>query len=141
MTNSRTKGHSFEREIARDLREELGDIIDTDIKRILDQTREKELGDIEVGDFVIECKRYAPMASPPDSWWNQAWTAASKTGKHPILVYRFDRQPKCCVVPLYLINHSYQQKKHLTATLDWRVLMLIMREHINGDYQIVFAPS
>ena len=141
MTNSIKKGHAFEREIANSLREELGDILDADFRRILDQTREKELGDIEVGPFVIECKRYASMASPPDAWWDQVWTAACNSQKHPVLIYRFDRQQKQCVVPLYLLHGSYNHRKDLTATLDWRTLIFVMRQIINADNQIIFSPE
>jgi Holliday junction resolvase len=141
MTNSRTKGHSFERDVARLLRDELGDIVDTDIKRILDQTRESELGDIEIHDFVVECKRYAPQASPAEAWWDQVWAAATKSGKHPLLVYKFDRVPIRCVVPFYLLNPDYPKKREYRAEMDFENMAMIMREYINGEDPFIFSPA
>ena len=141
MTNSRTKGHTFEREIARHLQNELGNIIDADIKRILDQSREAELGDIEVGDFVVECKRYAYQASPSEAWWEQVWTAATKSGKHPLLVYKFDRQPIRCVVPFYLLNRDYPMQPGYRMEMTFENMTMIMREYINGSDPFVFSPS
>ena len=47
MTNSRNKGASFEREVANLLTKDLG--LKKNIRRILEQTREKHLPDLMIG--------------------------------------------------------------------------------------------
>ena len=59
MTNSRNKGAAFEREIANSLNEELN--LTVPLKRILEQTREKFLPGLILGNWYLECKRYAIM--------------------------------------------------------------------------------
>ena len=60
MTNSRNKGASFEREVANLLTNDLG--LKKNIRRILEQTREKHLPDLMLGNWYLECKRYASGA-------------------------------------------------------------------------------
>ena len=55
MTNSRNKGASFEREIANELTTRLE--LKHQLKRILEQTREKHLPDLILGRWYLECKR------------------------------------------------------------------------------------
>ena len=101
MTNSRTKGASFEREVAKLLLLELG----ITFKRYLRQYQEADHGDLIPDDpafpFELELKRYAhgPI-SGTDKWWQQVTTAANKTGKRPALIYKYDRQPVRVVVEL-----------------------------------------
>ena len=54
--NSRTKGANFEREIGNMLVEQLD--LKQPVKRILEQTRTKELPDLKLGRWCLECKRY-----------------------------------------------------------------------------------
>jgi Holliday junction resolvase len=101
MTNSRTKGAQFEREVAKLLLLELG----IAFKRDLRQYQEADHGDLIPDDpafpFELELKRYAhgPI-SGTDKWWQQVTTAAAKTGKRPALIYKYDRQPIRAVVEL-----------------------------------------
>jgi len=88
--NSRTKGANFEREIGNLLVQELGLI--QPVKRILEQTRTKELPDLKLGRWCIECKRYGDGAEPSAEWWEQV-LAATQTGEFPALVYKFNRRP------------------------------------------------
>ena len=90
MTNSRNKGASFEREIGNLLTEDLG--LKNNIRRILEQTREKHLPDLMLGRWYIECKRYGSGAEPLEAWWQQVLDATSEQGI-PALVYKFDRRP------------------------------------------------
>ena len=62
--NSRTKGANFEREIGNLLQEKLS--LTNPVKRILEQTRTKELPDLKMGRWCIECKRYGPGSDPLD---------------------------------------------------------------------------
>lgn len=101
MTNSRTKGAAFEREVAKALFLELG----ISFKRDLRQFQEAGHGDLIPDDpafpFELELKRYATgPISGTDNWWRQVTTAANKTGKRPALIYRYDRQPIRVVVEM-----------------------------------------
>lgn len=130
MTDSRTKGAAFEREVASQLRAELGKVVDAPINRVLDQYREQGLADIIVPPFAIECKRYAKGSNFRQEWWEQVEHAAEKADLIPALVYRFDRQATQCVVPLYAINPDMPRTTECKATLDWFDFVMIMRENI-----------
>ena len=60
--NSRTKGANFEREIGNLLVEQLG--LTQPVKRILEQTRTRELPDLKLGRWCLECKRYGDGSEP-----------------------------------------------------------------------------
>ena len=101
MVNSRTKGASFEREVAKLLLLELG----ITFKRDLRQYQEADHGDLIPSDpafpFELELKRYAKgPISGTDNWWKQVTTAAARTHKRPALIYKYDRQPIRVVVEL-----------------------------------------
>ena len=101
MTNSRTKGAAFEREVAKLLLLELG----ISFKRDLRQYQTSCHGDLISSDpafpFELELKRYASgPISGTGNWWKQVTTAANKTGKRPALIYKYDRQPIRCVVEM-----------------------------------------
>ena len=88
MTNSRLKGHSYERDCKNRLHAELG----LEFERVLEQTRVAGLPDLVCLDksfpFVIECKRYKTTSAFADpKWWTQAMVAAENAGKLPALVY------------------------------------------------------
>ena len=82
--NSRTKGANFEREIGNLLQEKLS--LTNPVKRILEQTRTKELPDLKMGRWCIECKRYGPGSDPLDEWWDQV-IASSRPSGLPCLLY------------------------------------------------------
>ena len=86
MTNSRNKGASFEREIANALNDSLE--LKKPLKRILEQTREKHLPDLILGNWYIECKRYGQGAEPLEGWWDQV-ISATPEDSHPALIYKF----------------------------------------------------
>ena len=62
--NSRAKGANFEREIGNLLVQDLN--LTNPVKRILEQTRTKELPDLRLGRWCIECKRYGDGGEPPN---------------------------------------------------------------------------
>ena len=88
--NSRTKGANFEREIGNMLVEQLD--LKQPVKRILEQTRTKELPDLKLGRWCLECKRYGDGAEPSQDWWNQVLSATGE-GEFPALIYKFNRRP------------------------------------------------
>lgn len=124
--SARRKGHQFERDVINLLREELG----VSCKRVLDQYREGNLGDIVLNPFVIECKRYACKFEAPAAWWNQAWKAGEHMQLCPILIWKFDRRPIQAMVPLNLLSTDYPRVENYTAQVSWDTLMMIMRESI-----------
>ena len=102
MTNSRNKGAAFEREIANSLNEELN--LTLPLKRILEQTREKFLPDLILGNWYLECKRYGQGNEPVEKWWSQVLDAAKNRGI-PALIYKFNNRPIKVRVPLHTINN------------------------------------
>ena len=90
--NSRAKGANFEREIGNLLVKDLNLI--NPVKRILEQTRTKELPDLRLGRWCIECKRYGDGGEPPKEWWDQVLRSCSQEDSLiPALVYIFNRRP------------------------------------------------
>lgn len=108
MVNGRNKGASFEREVAKMLFDELG----VSFKRDLEQYRAGDHGDLIPDDdafpFTLELKRYAdgPVGGVA-SWWDQVCRAAKREQKLPALIYKYDRKPIRCVLPLAAIMHDH----------------------------------
>ena len=101
MVNSRNKGSAYERDVKNRLIDSLG----LEFSRVFSQWAEAGLPDLVCEDdafpFVIECKRYkagSAFASP--AHWDQICRAATKAGKLPALVYKFDRLPERWRVPI-----------------------------------------
>jgi len=97
---SRTKGASYERQIANDLFRLTG----IGFKRNLNQYQSVGLDDLTPDDpawpFALELKRFAAGNSCRSGWKAQAQAAANASGKLPAVVYRFDRQDTRCAVPM-----------------------------------------
>ena len=125
MTNSRNKGASFEREVANLLTNDLG--LKNNIRRILEQTREKHLPDLILGNWYLECKRYGSGAEPLEAWWKQVLEATRNKGI-PALVYKFDRRPIKVRVPLGAINPSLHLDSPFTADLLWDDFIFLLKE-------------
>ena len=135
----RIKGRQFEYQIAKDLEAELG----IKFQRVIDQTREAELADLEPVDedfpFVLELKRYGVGIQAQPAWWDQVCAAANKAkDKYPCLIYRFDRQPVKCRVPIqclvgmdWYVAASDGAEKYdwrYAADLNWDTFMMVCRE-------------
>ena len=88
MPNSRTKGATFEREVARAIYDHLG----IEVRRNLDQTRDGGHDLIGLSPFAIECKRYKTATlGIKRQWWKQAVTQAAALDLIPVVIYREDR--------------------------------------------------
>ena len=122
MTNSRNKGAAFEREIANSLNEELN--LTLPLKRILEQTREKFLPDLILGNWYLECKRYGQGNEPVEKWWSQVLDAAKDRGI-PALIYKFNNRPIKVRVPLHTINNNLLKDDQLTCDLAWKEFIFI----------------
>ena len=107
MTNSRNKGASFERTIAKELHLLTG----INFKRDLEQYRAADHGDLIPDDhnwpFVIECKAYASGKTCREPWKVQATKAAVSAGKMPCVVYKFDRVPVRAAVPWFVMSKAF----------------------------------
>ena len=130
MTNSRNKGASFEREVANLLTNDLN--LTNNIRRILEQTREKHLPDLMLGRWYLECKRYGSGAEPLDAWWKQVLEATKNKGI-PALVYKFDRRPIKVRVPLGAINPSLHLDSPFTADLLRDDFIFLLKELYAND--------
>ena len=124
MTNSRNKGAAFEREIANSLNEELN--LTLPLKRILEQTREKFLPDLILGNWYLECKRYGQGNEPVEKWWSQVLDAAKDRGI-PALIYKFNNRPIKVRVPLHTINNNLIKDDQLTCDLAWKEFIFILK--------------
>ena len=69
-----------------------------------------------------------------EQWWDQVWASAKKTKKHPILVYKFDRQDIQAVLPLYLIGGGWSARKEYRADVSFANMYAIMRNYISGSH-------
>ena len=132
MTNSRNKGVSFEREVANLLTSDLG--LKNNIRRILDQTRDKHLPDLMLGKWYIECKRYGSGAEPLEAWWQQVLDATLEVGI-PALVYKFDRRPIKVRVPLGAINPQLNINSPYTADLLWEDFVFLLKNLYKEDIE------
>ena len=130
MTNSRNKGASFEREVANLLTKDLN--LTNNIRRILEQTREKHLPDLILGRWYLECKRYGTGAEPLDAWWQQVLDATRQRGI-PALVYKFNRRPIKVRVPLGAINPDLRLDSPFTADLLWDDFIFLLKELYSAD--------
>ena len=124
MTNSRNKGAAFEREIANSLNDELN--LTVPLKRILEQTREKFLPDLILGNWYLECKRYGQGNEPVEKWWSQVLDAAKDRGI-PALIYKFNNRPIKVRVPLHTINNNLMKDDQLTCDLAWKEFIFILK--------------
>lgn len=135
----RIKGRQFEYLVAKDLEADLG----IKFQRVIEQTREAELSDLEPVDcpnfpFVLELKRYGTGTYSRPAWWDQVCAAASKAGKYPALIYRYDRLPVRCRVPIQALvglsmyepaaDKNEQYDWRYAADLEWDTFMMVCRE-------------
>ena len=107
--NSRNTGASFEREVAKLINQYFDEInYDYKVKRNLEQYQEKDLGDLNVPNHTIECKRYASGNWYKEQWWQQVCDACGDTV--PVLIWKYNHQPMRVCVPLWAIDWSCDVK-------------------------------
>ena len=131
--NSRAKGANFEREIGNLLVQDLG--LNNPVKRILGQTRTKELPDLMMGRWCIECKRYGDGSEPSDNWWNQVLAASRNANQIPALVYKFNRKPLKVRILASCINTQIQNKD-ITVDLSWQDFISVIKELFLEDIDL-----
>ena len=131
--NSRAKGANFEREIGNLLVQDLN--LSNPVKRILEQTRTKELPDLRLGRWCLVCKRYGDGGEPPQDWWDQVLRSSEGNGLIPALIYKFNRRPIKVRVLASSINPNI--KNHLiTVDLLWPDFIQIILELYQKDIEL-----
>lgn len=131
--NSRAKGANFEREIGNLLVQELN--LTNPVKRILEQTRTKELPDLRLGRWCLECKRYGDGGEPPQDWWDQVIRASDGQDLIPALIYKFNRRPIKVRVLASTINPNIQNDL-ITVDLLWPDFIQILLELFQKDIEL-----
>ena len=131
--NSRNKGAAFERQIANALIADLN--LQNPVKRILEQTRTKELPDLMLGTWCIECKAYGAGAEPRPDWWEQVLASSSGQGLKPALVYKFNNRP---IKVRVLANSINKEIKNNLVTVDllWPDFIQIILELFQEDIEL-----
>ena len=137
MVNSRTKGSSFELQLARELQLELN----ISFRRDLEQYRASEHGDLIPSNdnfpFLIEAKRYSKGAvGGSAAWWDQAVAAARRADKLPCLVYKYDRKPVRFVIDVlaaYKAGYEFKNEppEHGRLEMALHTFCWIVRELMN----------
>ena len=125
MVNGRNKGAAYERTIAQQLFNELG----IKFKRDLEQYRAGAHADLIADDphfpFTLELKRYKDgVTGGSPSWWQQVEVAAEREGKLPCLIYKYDRKPDRCVIPLSAVMDGGEGQ----IETDFETFCFIVRE-------------
>ena len=117
--NSRQKGASFERDIAKRLNNFFEEpAIDFKAKRNLEQYQEKDLGDLNIPNHTIECKRYASGNWYKEDWWEQVCQSCGK--EIPVLIWKYNHQPIRVCIPLWAVTREYEkQDNSITVVLTF----------------------
>ena len=131
--NSRNKGASFERDIANKINDFLEQNCDRfpkfkdipKVKRNLDQYQEKGLGDLELPNHIIECKRYASGTWYKEDWWQQVCDSCGND--IPVLIWKYNHQPIRVCVPLWAM--SEQSYNRHPESPDNSVTIVLTFEH------------
>ena len=117
--NSRQKGASFERDIAKRLNNFFEEhAIDFKAKRNLEQYQEKDLGDLNIPNHTNECKRYASGNWYKEDWWEQVCQSCGK--EIPVLIWKYNHQPIRVCIPLWAVTREYEkQDNSITVVLTF----------------------
>ena len=116
--NSRNKGASFEREVAKLINEFFDDIgYDYKVKRNLEQYQEKDLGDLNIPNHTLECKRYASGNWYKEEWWKQVCDSCGDT--IPVLIWKYNHQPIRVCVPLWSMGQGWGEDNSVTVVLTF----------------------
>ena len=131
--NSRNKGAAFERQIANALINDLN--LTNPVKRILEQTRTKELPDLMLGTWCIECKAYGSGAEPRPDWWEQVLASSDAEELKPALVYKFNNRP-IKVRRLAKCLNTKIKNDLVTVDLLWQDFIEIILELFQDDIEL-----
>lgn len=124
----RTKGHAFERKVAKDLRE-----IFPDAKRGF-QTRGggKEQADvINTGPFHIECKH--KKNPDPLAAYCQAESDAIGTGREPVAIVKTNRREPVVVMRLGVVTDLLGASAGTVVTIDYQTFLAVLRREYRPE--------
>ena len=131
--NSRNKGAAFERQIANALINDLN--LTNPVKRILEQTRTKELPDLMLGTWCIECKAYGSGAEPRPDWWEQVLASSDAEELKPALVYKFNNRPIKVRILAKCLNTKIKNDL-VTVDMLWPDFIEIILELFQDDIEL-----
>ena len=127
MPDSRTKGAAFERAVCKRLNTFFVDEgIDLSVKRNLDQYQAKDLCDIELPGYAIECKAYKSGWWHLTAWWDQVCDACGD--KTPILIWKFNNKPIRVTLPLHAINERLPVNNASIAVITFETWLDMLRQ-------------
>lgn len=128
--NSRQKGASFERAVAKELLLLTG----VNFRRELEQYRAADHGDLIADNpawpFTVECKSYSDGSGCRAEWKEQARKAANAAGKQPVVVFKFNRRPIRCAIPLSALCAAWPAEEWAEITLE--ALAMIAAERMSA---------
>ena len=132
--NSRTKGATFERDVAKILNEFFeSEGIDYVCKRNLDQYQSKNLCDINIPHHAVECKFYKEGDWYQQGWWDQV--CKSTDGRIPVLIFKYNRKPIRVCVPLYAINPEWDEDNDKVTVMPIEEWLEVLRN--NWDLYLI----
>ena len=132
--NSRTKGATFERDVAKILNEFFeSEGIDYVCKRNLDQYQSKDLCDINIPHHAVECKFYKEGDWYQQVWWDQVCKATD--GRIPVLIFKYNRKPIRVCVPLYAINPEWDEDNDKVTVMPIEEWLEVLRN--NWDLYLI----
>jgi hypothetical protein len=105
MMSNRSRGATYEREVAKELEAEIGFKFQRDLDQVRTAGRADLITDAEF-PFVIECKRRKSGQYNP-AWMGQAQTAATTQYKLPAVIFRFDYQKSQVAMPTYAVGAAF----------------------------------
>jgi hypothetical protein len=100
--------------------------IDLSVKRNLDQYQAKDLCDIELPGFAIECKAYKSGWWHLTAWWDQVCDACGD--KTPILIWKFNNKPIRVTLPLHAINERLPVNNASIAVITFETWLDMLRQ-------------
>ena len=103
--SNRSRGASYEREVAKELEAELGFPFQRDPDQVRTSGRADLITNVDF-PFVIECKRRKSGQYNP-AWMGQAQTAAVKQRKLPAVIFRFDYLKSQVAIPTYAVGELF----------------------------------
>ena len=134
MADSRNKGAAFERDVCKRLNTFFVDEgIDLSVKRNLDQYQSKDLCDIELPGFAIECKAYKSGWWFQTAWWKQVCEACGDD--IPVLIYKFNNKPIRVCIPLYAINENLPRDNSRTAVITLDEWFELLKSSFSGQME------
>lgn len=117
-SHSRTKGQSYEREIAKELFSLTGITFARNLRQYQQSGDDDLRADYPDWPFAIECKRRATANTCATDWKKQAAEAAERQGKLPAVIWRGDRMETRVSVPLHAFCASFSRHQWADLSLD-----------------------